>query len=93
MNVNLNLMEEAVTQINSGIIINVDASVKNVMCEKDYVWNPATCNCKNEKKLASVMDDSAIMCDETVEETVPINLNENKVNCKTQNFYILLHFY
>ena len=36
------------------------------------------------------MDDSASMCDEIIEETVPTNLNENKANCKTQNFYILL---
>ena len=27
------------------------------VCEKGYVWNPATCNCKNEKYLARVMDD------------------------------------
>ena len=38
------------------------------------------------------MDDSAIMYDEIIEETVPMNLNENKANCKTQNFYILLEF-
>ena len=31
--------------------------------EKDYIWNPATCSCKNGKYLASMMDDSAIMCD------------------------------
>ena len=32
------------------------------------------------------------MCDVIIEETVPINLNENKRNCKMQNFYILLAF-
>ena len=32
------------------------------------------------------------MCDVIIEETVPINLNENKTNCKMQNFYILLAF-
>ena len=39
------------------------------------------------------MDDSAIMCDETIraeaksnsEETVPSNFNEKKATCKTQN--------
>ena len=36
------------------------------------------------------MDYSAIMCDEIIEETVLTNLNENKANSKTQNFYILL---
>ena len=30
------------------------------------------------------------MCDEIIEKTVPINLNENKANCESQNFYILL---
>ena len=33
------------------------------MSRKDYVWNPATCNCENGKYLASVMDDSVITCD------------------------------
>ena len=65
---------------------------KRHVCEKDYVWNPATCNCENGKYLASIIDDSAIMCDVIIEETVPINLNENKTNCKMQNFYILLAF-
>ena len=32
------------------------------------------------------------MCDEIIEETVPTNVNENKANCKTQNFYDLLSF-
>ena len=65
---------------------------KRHVCEKDYVWNLATCSCENGKYLASIMDDSAIMCDEILEETVPTNLNESKANCKTQSFYILLAF-
>ena len=40
----------------------------------------------------SIMNDSRIMCDEIIGETVPINFNENKANCKTQNFSILLVF-
>ena len=40
------MMEEIAIQINGGITINVDVSVKNVMyVKKDYVSNPATCNC------------------------------------------------
>ena len=44
------------------------------------------------------MDDSVITCDEIIEsfdeetKTVPINFNEEKVGCKTQNLYILLSF-
>ena len=51
--------------------------------EKDYVCNPATCNCENGKYLASIMDDSAIICHEVIEsyneeiKTIPTNFNEN----------------
>ena len=34
---------------------------------KNYVWNPDTCNCENEKYLASIMYDSAIVYDEVIE--------------------------
>ena len=44
------------------------------------------------------MDNSAIMCDKVIEsydkeiKTIPINFNEKKATCKSQNFYILLAF-
>ena len=60
-------MEENVIQINDGITVNVDVSVKNVMYVKNIVWNPGTCRCKNRKYLGSIMDDSAITCDEIIE--------------------------
>ena len=42
-------MEENVTQINGGITINFDVSVKNVMhVEKIIFWKPATCSCEME---------------------------------------------
>ena len=68
------------------------------ICEKYYVWNPATCNCENGKYLASVIDDSAIISDEIIEsydkeiKTIPANYNEKKLTCKTGSFYILLVF-
>ena len=66
------------------------------ICEKDYVWNPATCNCENGKYLASMMDDSAIICYEVIDADAEshgeTNFNEKKATCKTQNFYILLAF-
>ena len=35
------------SQINGGITINVDESVKDVVyVKKDYIWNPSKCNCK-----------------------------------------------
>ena len=71
---------------------------KRHVCEKDYIWNPSTCGFKNEKYLASIMDDSAITCDENIQsydeetKTIPTNFNEKKVICKTQNLCILLAF-
>ena len=85
-----------VIQINGGITINVDVSVN--VCQKDYFWNPATCNCESRKYLARIMNDSAIICDEVIEsydeeiKTIPTNFNEKNITCKGQNFYILLFF-
>ena len=36
------------------------------VCEKDYVWNPATCNYENGKYLASIKDESIIISDEVI---------------------------
>ena len=72
---------------------------KHHICEKDYVWNPATCNCENGKYLASIKDDSVIACDEVIKsydeeiKTSPTNFDEKNITCKTQSFYILLIFY
>ena len=79
-NSNVNLVEENVIQINSGITINVDMSIKNVMYMKEIrfgilqVW-------ENGKYLASITDNSVIMCDEIIEEetkTVTTNFKEKK---------------
>ena len=48
---------------------------KQQVCEKDYIWNPSTCNYKNGKYLASIINDSAITCDEVIE-----SYNEKKTN-------------
>ena len=31
--------------------------------EKDYIWNHSTCSCEKGKYLASIIDNSAAMCD------------------------------
>ena len=54
---------------------------KRHVCEKDYVWNPATYNF-----FKSVMDDSVITYEEIIET------HNEETNFKTQNFYILLAF-
>ena len=40
---------------------------KRHICEKDYIWNPTTCSCGNGKCLATIIDDSAIICDEIIQ--------------------------
>ena len=30
------------------------------VCEKDHIWNPAICTCKNSKYLGIITDDSMI---------------------------------
>ena len=71
-------------------------------CKKDYIWNPATCSCRNGKYLASVTDNSAITCDEVIdaepksnneETSCATNFNENSITYKTRNFCIYLPFY
>ena len=61
-----------------------------------YIWNPATCSCKNGKYLASVISKSVISCDESIDaietKTVATNLNEKKRSLKKIYFisYLLL---
>ena len=64
----VDLIKENVIQINGGIMINVNVSVKNVnYVKKNHAWNSATCICKNRKYLASIVDESAIICDEVIQ--------------------------
>ena len=52
-------MVENVIKIKSGIRIKIESKCrceckKHDLCEKDYIWNPATRNCENGKYLASI---------------------------------------
>ena len=46
---------------------------KRHVCEKDYVWNPATCSCENGKYLADIIDNSVIICDEVIDADAEAN--------------------
>ena len=50
-------MKENVIQIKSGIMTKCK---KHHICEKDYIWNPATCSCEKGKYLANILDGSVI---------------------------------
>ena len=60
------------------------------VCENDYVWNPATCNCENSNYLASIMD--KIICDE-ITDVKETNFNEKKqpVKHKVSIFYLPIY--
>ena len=44
-------------------------------CKKDCIWNPAICSCESRKYLASLMDDSTIKCDESIDSYSEQNKN------------------
>ena len=46
-------------------------------CKKCDILNPATSSCENGKHLASIMDDSAIICDEVIDTVVELNGQTN----------------
>ena len=80
---------------------HVNVNTTNTVCAKYiYIWNPATCICKNGKYLAGIIDDPVITYDEIIyavaksfneeTKTVLTNLNEKNITCKTKNSYILL---
>ena len=62
---------------------------KHHICEKDYVWNPATCNWEIRKSVTSTLNDSVSTSDEVIEsydkeiKTIPTNFNEKNITCKT----------
>ena len=41
------------------------------MCEKGYIWNSSTCNCKNCKYVGSIIGD-LVLCDEIIDATKPV---------------------
>ena len=51
---------------------------KHHICEKYYIWNPATCSCENGKYLASIIDDSVFTYDEIIDRKAKSNDEETK---------------
>ena len=65
--------------------------VQKHIYEKDYIWNPATCSCKNGKYLASITDDSVIMCDEIIDAEKTKTFAANVVKQTISIFYLHFH--
>ena len=73
------------------------------VCEKDYIWDPSMCICKNGKYLGCIIGYSVIRCDQiinptdiatTVTSTVSANFHHKKVrykiNCYTLHTVLLV---
>ena len=93
-------MEENLIQINGGLITNVDVSVKKRMYVKMIMFGILLhVAVKMEKYLASIMDDSAMTCDEIIEsnaeetKTIPTSLMKRKQPIKRKISIFYLHFY
>ena len=66
-NVNVNLMEENVIQIKSGITMNVNMSVKNIYV-RNIIFGILLHVIKKMENLASITDDSVSTYDEIMDK-------------------------
>ena len=86
-----------IIHIKSGKRISVGSSVKikkkHRVFEKDYIWNPATCNCENCKYVGSFIDNSVIICYEIIETTKSVPAKTVPTKIARTNFFILLAFF
>ena len=60
---------------------------KHNICEKDYIWNSTTCSCENEKYLASIMNDSAIIYNEVINADVKAKSKGEAQTMKKQELF------
>ena len=66
---------------------------------KGYIWNRSTCSCENGKYLASIVVDSAIMHDESIESYNKETKLFQQISMKRRQsrkrkiFIFYLHFY
>ena len=70
-------------------------SKKYRICEKGYIWNPATCKCKNGKYLASIIDDSVITCDAVInyKNLLTNSIQETKFGFQSQRFLVYIKLF
>ena len=57
---------------------------KDHICKNDHTCIPFPCSFKNEKYLASIIDDSVVICDEIID--VKPKSNDEKAKAITINF-------
>ena len=77
LNVNVNFIERNSNEKWNNNKCSCECKKRHI-CEKEYVWNPATFSCKNGKYLASIIDDSVTMCGEIIDAEAKSNVEEAK---------------
>ena len=98
MNVNVNFIEQNVSHINGGILVNVDVAVKSIIYVKKIMFGNLLHVIMKMEKFLQVLwmiQQLSVMklesCDEEIKINPP-NFYEKKVTCKTDSSYILLAF-
>ena len=82
-------MDENVSEINGGIIINVDANVKNIMYVKKIMFGILLHMIMKMENIYwewwMIQSLSVIKSYDKEIKTIPISFNEKEVTCKTQS--------
>ena len=76
-------MKQNVSQINGGITVNVDVSVKNIIYVKTIMFGILV--------HVFVKMENIQQYDEEI-KTISTTFNEKNITCKAKNFYILVMF-
>ena len=88
-------MEENVTQINGGITINVDASVKDIIYLKKIIFRillHVIVKMQNIQQVLWMIHQLSAMKSQSKKTKEKTKFNEKKVTCIMKNFNILLAF-
>ena len=82
---------------NVGIMINVDANVKNSLiegvCDKGYIWNPSKCECECDKscEFGEHLDHENCKCRKRLVDKVVEECNENIDEAKLTKMALFEH--
>ena len=63
--------------------------INHCVYKENYVWNPNICDCKINRYLKSIADDSINTCDEKIEVSDSVSIN---FNARMEYYHILLTF-
>ena len=84
-------MQVFVTINNLGIMINVDANIKNWLmwgvCDKGYIWNSSNCECDKSWDVGEYLDYKNCKCNKILIEECSETVKEVKIVSENKNKY------